>query len=224
MRLSNVFESYVKVDEATSANQKAESFCEPVGLTYNERAFRLDFNYGQRYGNDNLRMEESWFLYGTKSTKLDNISAISEKEYKKTETPALYTVELEEGQTMDSFLQNFDYSSLGKGNVSAGGAIEGGVIKKDEGKTKTAEYEEEQMKFESKKDRWLSVNLKAVYYPVTGNLYNYMRDPATGGEKVTSITVNGNYDYMGQSEKFEVGMAVRQMCFHYLFPAEEVTG
>ena len=94
------------------------------------------------------------------------------------------------------------------------------MIKKEEAQTKTAEYEEEFMTFESKKERWLSVNLKAVYYPITGNLYNYMRDPATGGEKVESITLNGNYDYMGQSEKFQVGMAVRKMCFHYMFPAE----
>lgn len=221
VRLSNVFASYAKVDEATSANANAESSCEPVGLTYNDRAFRLDFNYCQKLENGDMRMEEGWWLYGTKSAKLENISPISKEEYKKVDTPTTYTLNLDEGQNLESFLQNFDYSSLGKENGLTDGAIEGGVIKKEEGKVQTAEYEEEQMKFESKKDMWLSVNIKAVYYPVTGNLYNYMRNPAMGGESINNITVNQNYNYMGQNTRHEVGLAARTMCFHYLFPAED---
>lgn len=48
--------------------------CEPVNLTYNANAFRLNFTY--HYTENTV--EEDWYIYGTKSNGIANISKLDE--------------------------------------------------------------------------------------------------------------------------------------------------
>jgi hypothetical protein len=62
--------------------------------------------------------------------------------------------------------------------------------------------------------------MKAVYYPTTGNLYNYMCDLNSTGISVKNIMVNPGYNYLGEGESRVIGFPSQNMCFHYLFPEE----
>ena len=88
---------------------------------------------------------------------------------------------------------------------------------KQETDVKTSLYEEEKMTFQKKEEEGTTVHMKAVYYPTTGNLYNYMCDLNSTGTTIKNIMVNPGYDYLGESESRVIGFPSQNMCFHYLF-------
>lgn len=65
--------------------------CKPVSLTYNDRAFRLDFSYtdnvmeyhemGFEVNFEKTRLVEGWALYGTKAEGAENISSLNFGDY-----------------------------------------------------------------------------------------------------------------------------------------------
>ena len=66
-----------------------DAWCEPVSLTYNNAAFRLNFVYCSSYLNGEARREEGWYMYGTRSCVLSNVSYVNEEDYIKAEAVSL---------------------------------------------------------------------------------------------------------------------------------------
>ena len=185
----------------------ANTSCEPVSLTYNNQAFRFDYMY--YVDKDGKQVKENWHMYGGKSSCLANIADLNMNEYYQIQQTNAITINIGEGQSIEDFLASFDPSQID-------------MTTANEAKTTTPNYEEELLSFGSNKEFALLVNVKAVYYPITGNLYNYMQDwnddPATnflGG-------VDSNLNYSGEisNENKTYGAQAINMCLHYLFPAE----
>lgn len=187
----------------------ADTSCEPVSLTYNNKTFRLDYMYG--VNKDGEMASENWHMYGSKSSCLANISDLSMSDYYQIQQTNTITLNMAEGQTLEDFLASFDPSQIDMSAAS-------------EAKTVTQNYEEELLSFGSSADFTLLVNVKAVYYPITGNLYNYMQD--LNDEPTTNFLggVDSNLNYAGEisNESKTFGAQAINMCFHYLFPAEDV--
>ena len=181
--------------------------CEPVSLTYNDRAFRFDFTYCMTNSEGEIAKEDGWYMYGTKSTALANISPITDKDFYKQETH-VHSV----GYTQEEFME-----------LLAGGADLSALLSgENQVQSSTADYEEEFMGFVLRSDETRWVNMKAVYYTITGNLYNYMRDLNSEGAETQLHGASPELEYKGEQAMITiVGFAARTMCFHYLFPAED---
>ena len=178
-----------------------DAFCEPVSLTYNDKAFRLDFLYCIINFAGETTKEDGWMMYGTKSNTLANVTPLNEEEYGKTINTNSFAgvpiIVMGEGQSMDSI----DISQFGSNGAEQSLASE-----------TTPNIETETMNFISYNDESLSIDAKAVYYPTTGNLYNYYQD-------IDSEGIAGASELRGQLRV--VGVYAEYMCFHYLVPAED---
>lgn len=199
----------VRVADTYQLSLNAEAYCEPVSLTYNDKAFCFDFIYCVNRDGELIR--ENWHMYGTKSSHLANIADLSTKDYYQIQQTNTITISMAEGQTIEDFMASFDPSQIDMSTAS-------------EAKTVTQNYEEELLSFGSNADFTLLVNVKAVYYPITGNLYNYMQD--LNDEPTTNFLggVDANLNYAGDisNESKTFGAQAIDMCFHYLFPVEDV--
>lgn len=191
----------VRLDSMHKTMVGTDAFCEPVSLTYNDKAFRLDFLYCIINFAGETTKEDGWMMYGTKSNTLANVTPLNEEEYGKTINTNSFAgvpiIVMGEGQSMDSI----DISQFGSNGTEQTLASEA-----------TPNIETETMNFISYNDESLSVDAKAVYYPTTGNLYNYCQD-------VDSEGIAGASELRGQLRV--VGVYAEYMCFHYLFPAED---
>ena len=127
--------------------------CEPVSLTYNAAAFRLDFRY--RYAENNV--EEDWYIYGTKANAIANVSKLKESGFaiQEIDTP-------QKAEQPDEDSPAFCYDRL---------------------------------KFCSKKSK-IHV-LRMVYFPFTGNLYNYLQDPENKGSSEDVVNSTGDTTAVG---------------------------
>ena len=202
VRLAGTHESY-----------NTDAYCEPVGLTYNEKAFRFDFTYCRTNSEGKTTKEEGWSMYGTKSVALENVSAVTDEEYYEVAETSTSTIVLGEGQTIESFLQDIQ-SSEGVASMRDNS-------EEQETEIETANYEEEFMQFASHTNYTKFAHVKAVYYPVTGNLYNYMCDPNSEGQSGILIGVDASDNYQDTNSAQNIGFFAQKMCFHYLFPAED---
>ena len=179
-----------------------EGWCEPVSLTYNNNAFRLEFVYCSSQQNGTPRREEGWYMYGTRSCVLSNVSYVNEEDYIKAEKVSMNVV----FNDSDQPLTEAELAAL------FAGMMQGGEDTVEE-KTTTPEFEKELMAFTSAADKSTSTNVLAVYYPVTGVLLNYAQDiEATGSE---NIQLNQD-DYSVMQQTHAVGMDALYMTFHYI--------
>ena len=214
----------VRLAGTHEAWKNTDAYCEPVSLTYNDKAFRFDFVYYIQEIDGNLFKEDGWFLYGTKSTDLENVSPLCGDEYfedKETNVINLDGVDLGFGEdlsgeeSMQALLQMIQSSD----NLEK--TLEDLASKGTQEETEiiTPNYEEKRMTFGAEAEKRASFNLKMVYYPVTGNLYNYMRSFDYKDERNVTAAYDSNSQYHGES--YSVGQSASDMCFHYLFPAED---
>ena len=185
----------------------ADVYCQPVGITYNDNAFRLNFTYIMRLRDGDIVEEDGWCMYGTKASAMVNVSPMDGKEY--------YNATSQDTKYFAWTIDNSQYASNEESIAAALEAIASGTLNGTSTKIQTANYEEYILSFGLIENDNISYSVKTVYYPQTGNLYNYMRDPNSEGEITTAI-VSGEL-----VEMTNIGMAARTMCFHYLFPAED---
>ena len=179
-----------------------DAYCEPVSLTYNNQAFRFEFVYCITNFVGEVTKENDWIMYGTKSNIRANVTPLNENEYGKTiNTNSMMgnVIVLEEGQTIDSI----DISQIFTDNENAEHVL---------ATTETPNMETETMSFIPYDKRPLDITTKAVYYPITGNLYNYYQSLEGDGFAGMASTT-------GAVSVF--GIYAETMCFHYLFPAED---
>lgn len=177
------------------------AYCEPVSLTYNSQAFRLEFVYCITNFVGEVTKENDWIMYGTKSNIRANVTPLNENEYGKTiNTNSMMgnVIVLEEGQTIDSI----DISQIVTNNENAEHVL---------ATTETPNMETETMSFIPYDKRPLDITTKAVYYPITGNLYNYYQSIEGDGFAGLASTT-------GAVSVF--GIYAETMCFHYIFPEE----
>ena len=142
--------------------------CEPVSLTFNQQAFRLDFVYC--YTNSDTGepvREEGWSIYGTKASDKANISSLKASDYTQTQTDD-FTQYAYQG-IFDDFCYEMTESF-----IQIGQSIK-------------------------------IVGVRIVYYPATGSLYNYYRDPSCKGNPV---------EVVGSSMQAEVVGLTVEMYFH----------
>lgn len=206
VRLAGTHEAYA--NETGNKFIPADAYCEPVSLTYNNNAFRFEFTYCMTTRDGKTIKEDNWFMYGTKSTVMENISPMEdEKFYASNSASVPPSVTIIDGSKFSN-------------PEDAVAAFQAGLI---QGETtaigfQNPNYEEDIKVFGLVEDDSKQFTTKTVYYPVTGNLYNYMRDPNSEG-----IEQAGYINYVGGETTYttNVGMAARTMCFHYLFPAED---
>ena len=186
----------------------ADAHCEPVSLTYNNNAFRFEFTYCMTTRDGKTIKEDNWFMYGTKSTVMENISPMEDERFYASNSasvpPSVIIIDGSQFSNPEDAVAAFQ-SGLIQGETSTIGV-------------KNPNYEEDIKVFGLVEDDSKQFTTKTVYYPVTGNLYNYMRDPNSEG-----IEQAGYINYVGGEMTYttNVGMAARTMCFHYLFPAED---
>ena len=192
----------VRITNTPTGITGQDAWCEPVSLTYNNAAFRLEFVYCSSHQNGDPRREEGWYMYGTKSCALSNVSYVDEEDYIKAETVSMNVV----FNDSDQPLTEEELAAL------IAGMMQGGEDTVEE-KTTTSEFERELMSFTSAADKSTSTSVLAVYYPATGVLLNYAQDiDATG---MTSTQLNqGDYSVMGQGRT--VGIDANYMNFHYV--------
>lgn len=180
----------------------ADAHCEPVSLTYNNNAFRFEFTYCMITRDGETIKEDGWFMYGTKSTVMTNISPMDDEKF--------YASDSNSGTPNVTII---DGSQFGSGD-EAWEAFQAGTLPGETTTTKVQNpnYEEDIRHFGLVENDSKQFTIKTVYYPITGNLYNYMRDPDSEGiEKV--CVIDGAKGYT-----IGVGDSVLKMCFHYLFP------
>lgn len=180
----------------------ADAHCEPVSLTYNNNAFRFEFTYCMITRDGETIKEDGWFMYGTKSTVMTNISPMDdEKFYASDSNPGTPNVTIIDG------------SQFGSGD-EAWAAFQAGTLPGETTSTKVQNpnYEEDIRHFGLVENDSKQFTIKTVYYPITGNLYNYMRDPDSEGIEKACV-IDGAMGYT-----IGVGDSVLKMCFHYLFP------
>jgi hypothetical protein len=206
VRLAGTHEAYA--NETGNKFIPVDAYCEPVSLTYNNNAFRFEFTYCMTTRDGKTIKEDNWFMYGTKSTVMENISPMSdEKFYASNSASVPSSVIIIDGSQFSS-------------PEDAVAAFQAGLIQGETSEigVQNPNYEEDIKVFGLVEDDSKQFTTKTVYYPVTGNLYNYMRDPNSEG-----IEQAGYINYVGGEMTYttNVGMAARTMCFHYLFPAED---
>ena len=179
-----------------------DAWCEPVSLTYNNAAFRLEFVYCSSHQNGDPRREEGWYMYGTRSCVLSNVSYVNEEDYIKAETVSMNVVFSDSDQP----LTEAELAAL------FAGMMQGGEDTVEE-KTTTPEFEKELMAFVSAADKSTSTDVLAVYYPATGVLLNYAQDiEATG---ITSNQLDPG-DYSVAEQVRHLGFDAMYMNFHYV--------
>ena len=179
-----------------------DAWCEPVSLTYNNAAFRLEFVYCSSHQNGDPRREEGWYMYGTRSCVLSNVSYVNEEDYIKAEKVSMNVVFNDSDQPLTEAELAALFADI----------MQGGEDTVEE-KTTTPEFEKELMSFVSAADKSTSTDILAVYYPVTGVLLNYAQDiDATGS---TNIQLNQD-DYSVMQQAHAVGMDALYMNFHYV--------
>ena len=111
-----------------------DNTCEPVSVTYNNCAFRLNFVYW-----NNNKAETDWYIYGTKANTASNISKLNENDWNV--------------QRMDNTIESADVNS-------------------------PTFYHDELVLCTT----YTRANiLRIIYFPYTGNLYNYLQDPDNEG-------------------------------------------
>ena len=183
----------------------ADAHCEPVSLTYNNNAFRLDFTYSMVTRNGETIKEDGWSMYGTKSTEMANVSPMGDEKFyasdSTSETPFVTMIDGSQFGSADEALAAFQAGTL-QGETS--------TIK-----VQNPNYEEDIKHFGLVEDDSKQFTIKTVYYPITGNLYNYMRNPDSEGVEKAGF-IGGTMGYTTS-----VGDTALKMCFHYLFPAED---
>ena len=207
VRLTGTHEALVHA--SGNSYVRATAYCEPVSLTYNNNAFRFDFTYCATKDTGETVKEDCWFMYGTKSTSMANVSPMDSDEFYDSNA-----------SSASPFVITFDgtgFSSDEEALAAALESLQAGQLEgnKTEIDVNSPNYEEEIGHFGLIADESNQFETKNVYYPVTGKLYNYMRDPNSEGIQFT-IILNGAEAY-----QMTVGYAARTMCFHYLFPAED---
>ena len=180
----------------------ADAHCEPVSLTYNNNAFRFEFTYCMITRDGETIKEDGWFMYGTKSTVMTNISPMDDEKF--------YASDSNSGTPNVTII---DGSQFGSGD-EAWAAYQAGTLPGETTSTKVQNpnYEEDIRHFGLVENDSKQFTIKTVYYPITGNLYNYMRDPDSEGIEMTCV-IDGAIGYT-----IGVGDSVLKMCFHYLFP------
>ena len=178
----------------------ADAYCEPVSLIYNNNAFRLDFTYSMVTRTGETIKEDGWSMYGTKSTVMTNVSPMDDEKFyaSDSETPNATIIDGSQFGSADEALAAFQAGTL-QGETS--------TIK-----VQNPNYEEDIKHFGLVEDDSKQFTTKTVYYPITGNLYNYMRDPDSEGIEKAGF-IDGTIGYTTS-----VGYTVLKMCFHYLFP------
>lgn len=180
----------------------ADAHCEPVSLTYNNNAFRFEFTYCMITRDGETIKEDGWFMYGTKSTVMTNISPMDDEKF--------YASDSNSGTPNVTII---DGSQFGSGD-EAWAAFQAGTLPGETTSTKVQNpnYEEDIRHFGLVENDSKQFTIKTVYYPITGNLYNYMRDPDSEGIEKACV-IDGAMGYT-----IGVGDSVLKMCFHYLFP------
>lgn len=198
VRLAGTHEAYAR--ETGNRFILADAYCEPVALTYNNTAFRFDFTYCMTTRDGETIKEEDWFMYGTKSTEMANVSPMGDEKFyasdSTSETPFVTIVDGSQFGSAEEALAAFQAGTLQGETTTIG--------------VKNSDYEEDIKHFGLVEDDSKQFTIKTVYYPITGNLYNYMRSPYSMGASQTAI-LNGAETYT-----INVGMAARTMCFHYV--------
>ena len=79
VRLAGTHEAYA--NETGNKFVPADAYCEPVSLTYNNNAFRFEFAYCMTTRDGKTIKEDNWFMYGTKSTVMENISPMGDEKF-----------------------------------------------------------------------------------------------------------------------------------------------
>ena len=228
VRLTGQHDVHMMETDNTSGFNKltpASAYCEPVSLTYNENAFRFDFTYCMVTADGRTTKEDGWSMYGTKSAIPADVSKMTAKEYEQSAAVKgavgsgdVFTVTIDgtqfgsEGQAVQSILDAIAKS----GNIQAVTGAPTQVESKN-----NPNYTEDNMQFTNPKEFGKTWYVKLAYYTITGNLYNYMRDPGSEGTPGQTVELNLGGAYQGMGENVSIGFASKQMCFHYLFPAED---
>ena len=203
-----------------------EAYCEPVSLTYNNKAFRFDFTYYIQESDWNLIREDGWYMYGTKSSAAANISPLSGAEYFIDAESVKYNdldytklgLDLDENATSEEINAAIEEMVRTSTNILQTIALLDECSTEEDSAIVTSNYEEKVSSFGLCTNNGAIFYLKTVYYPVTGNDYNFMRD-------AQYKDTNNNYVFDQNSQAhdngYTVGDRVRKMCFYYLFPAED---
>lgn len=180
----------------------ADAHCEPVSLTYNNNAFRFEFTYCMITRDGETIKEDGWFMYGTKSTVMTNISPMDDEKF--------YASDSNSGTPNVTIIDGSQFGSADE----AWAAFQAGTLPGETTTTKVQNpnYEEDIRHFGLVENDSKQFTIKTVYYPITGNLYNYMRDPDSEGIEKACV-IDGAMGYT-----IGVGDSVLKMCFHYLFP------
>lgn len=202
-----------------------EAYCEPVSLTYNEKAFRFDFTYYIQESDGDLIREDGWYMYGTKSSAAANISPLSGAEYFMDDESVKYNdldytklgLDLDENATNEEEIAAIEEMIMNSTNILQTIALLEACSTEEDSAIVTSNYEEKVSSFGLRTNNSAIFYLKTVYYPATGNDYNFMRD-------AQYKDTNNNYVF-GQNSQvhdngYSVGDRVRKMCFYYLFPTE----
>ena len=180
----------------------ADAHCEPVSLTYNNNAFRFEFTYCMITRDGETIKEDGWFMYGTKSKVMTNISPMDDEKF--------YASDSNSGTPNVTIIDGSQFGSADE----AWAAFQAGTLPGETTSTKVQNpnYEEDIRHFGLVENDSKQFTIKTVYYPITGNLYNYMRDPDSEGIEKACV-IDGAKGYT-----IGVGDSVLKMCFHYLFP------
>ncbi len=129
-----------------------DNTCEPVSVTYNNCAFRLNFVYW-----NNNKAETDWYIYGTKANTASNISKLNESDWNV--------------QRMDNTIESADVNS-------------------------PTFYHDELVLCTT----YTRANiLRIIYFPYTGNLYNYLQDPDNEGSTDGIVQSTVTATAVGQS-------------------------
>lgn len=204
-----------------------KAYCEPVSLTYNDKAFRFDFTYYIQESDGNLIREDGWYMYGTKSSAAANISPLSGAEYFMDAESVKYNdldytklgLDLDENATSEEKAAAIEEMIRTSTNILQTIALLDACSTEEDSAIVTSNYEEKVSSFGLRTNNSAIFYLKTVYYPVTGNDYNFMRDAQY---KDTNINFVFDQNSQAHDNGYSVGERVRKMCFYYLFPAEDV--
>ena len=222
VRLAGSHEAYklnaAEAEEFYSTMTKVNAYCEPVSLTYNEAAFRFDFTYCMTAEDGTTVKETGWSMYGTKSNTMDDVSKMTDAQYQKKQAADDSVLGSDDVFVITSTDAEVEALLAALQTEGFAGITESAT--KSEKTKKTENYEEDLMEFYSNANPGKSYHVKTVYYPGTGNLYNYMRDPNSEGTTASHVAMGPDGSYQGIEENVDIGYASQSMCFHYLFPTE----
>lgn len=224
VRLAGSHEAYklndAAVDQFYSTLTKVNAYCEPVSLTYNEAAFRIDFTYCMMAEDGTTTKETGWSMYGTKSNAMDDVSKMTDAEYQEKQEVSQDSVFGSDDVFVITSTDAEVEALLAALQTEGFAGITESATKSEETK-KNENYEEDIVEFYSNANPGKSYYVKTVYYPGTGNLYNYMCDPNSQGTTLALVEAGTDGSYQGTTENINIGYASTSMCFHYLFPAED---